>query len=39
VNITDAEEDVIDVRNRNAGQPGYVKKREAEKRRGRKRKA
>lgn len=39
VNITDAEEDVIEVRNRNAGQPGYVKKREAEKRRGRKRKA
>jgi hypothetical protein len=39
VNITDAEEDLIDVRNRNAGQPGYVKKRESEKRRGRKRKA
>lgn len=39
VNITDAEEDVIEVRNRNAGQPGYVKKRESEKRRGRKRKA
>ena len=39
VNITDAEEDVIETRNRNAGQPGYVKKREAEKRRGRKRKA
>lgn len=42
VNITDAEEDLIETRNRNSGQPGYVKKREAEKRRagrGRTRKA